>query len=151
MPMVGMVSSLVTWAGDVAGHHLHDDREGAGLLDRVGVVEDAVGGVAAALHAVAAEAVLALRGEADVGHHRDAAAGAAARSGGHLGAALELDGVGAGLLHEADGGEVALLGRGLVGAERQVADDERAAYAAATARVRGSSSSTVTGSEVSLP
>ena len=52
----------------------------------VGVGEDPVGGVAAALDAVAAEGVLALRGEADVGHHRDAAAGAAARSAGAISA-----------------------------------------------------------------
>ena len=76
MPMVGMPQlAAVTSRGDVAGHHLHDDREGAGLLERLGVLEHPLGGVAAALDAVAAEGVLGLRGEADVRHHRDAALG----------------------------------------------------------------------------
>ena len=80
MPIVGIVSSLVISGRDVAGHHLHHHRERAGLLDRLRVVEQPLRGVAAALHPVAAEGVLALRGEADVRHHRDAAHGSAARS-----------------------------------------------------------------------
>ena len=52
----------------------------------------AVAAVAAALDAVAAEGVLGLRGEADVGHHRDAALDALLDDRRHLGAALELDG-----------------------------------------------------------
>ena len=47
--------------------------------------------------------------EFDLGHHR--------------GPALELDGVGQTLLHEAGRGREGLLGAGLVGAERQVGDD----------------------------
>ena len=57
MPMVGMRSFLVTCAGDVAGDHLHDDRERAGVLDRLGVARGPASAVvAAALDAVAAEA-----------------------------------------------------------------------------------------------
>ena len=131
MPMVGITSSLVICAGDVAGHHLHHHRERAGVLDGVGVGEDPLGRVAAALDPVAAEGVLALRGEADVGHHRDAALAEAGDLRGHLDAALELHAVGEALLHEAGGGGVGLLRRGLVGAERQVADDQRAVHRAA--------------------
>ena len=58
--------------------------------------------VAAALNPVAAEAVLALRGEAEVRHHRDAGADERAHLLGDGGAALELDRVRAGLLHEPD-------------------------------------------------
>ena len=87
--------------GDVAGHHLHHDRERAGVLDGVGVGEDPLGRVAAALDAVAAEGVLALRGEADVGHHRDAALAEPGDLRRHLDAALELHAVGEALLHEA--------------------------------------------------
>ena len=74
MPIVGMSSSSVTRAATVGGHHLEDDGEGAGLLEGEGVVEQAVAGVAAALHAVAAERVLGLRREADVCHDGDAGA-----------------------------------------------------------------------------
>ena len=58
-------------------------------------------------------------------HHRDAGAddGRGALDGGA--AALELDGVAAGLLDEPLGGRDGLLVGDLVGAERQVADQER--------------------------
>ena len=82
--------------------------------------------VAAALHPVAADGVLALRGEADVGHHRDAGAGDRLDLRGDAAAALELDGVRAALLHEPDGGAQRLGRALLVRAERQVADDQRA-------------------------
>ena len=57
--------------------------------------------VAAALDAVAAEDVLALRGEADVAHDRNAGADEQLDLGGHRPAALELDRVRHPLLHEA--------------------------------------------------
>ena len=151
MPIVGIASSLVIWAATSPGHHLHHHRERAGRLERLGVVEQPLRGVAAALHPVAAEAVLGLRREADVRHHRDARTGQQLDLRCHLATALELHRVRVGLLHEADGGVVRLLRRGLVGAEREVGDHERAATERVTARTRGSSSSTVTGSEVSLP
>ena len=43
---------------------------------------------------------------------------------GHPGAALELDGVREALLHHPDGRRERLVGPGLVGAERQVGDDQ---------------------------
>ena len=62
MPMVGMVSAARDLGGDVAGHHLHHDGEGAGVLERQGLVDEPLGVVAAALDAVAAEGVLATAG-----------------------------------------------------------------------------------------
>ena len=90
----------------------------------MGVLEDARRRVAAALDPVAPERVLALGGEADVGHDRDAASGQQLDLGRHLAASLELDAVGTAFLHEADGGVVGLLGGALVGPEGEVADDE---------------------------
>ena len=75
MPTVGIGSSCGDPLGDLAGHHLQHHRERAGLGDRARVGDHLLGRVAAALHPVAAERVLALRGEADVRHHRDAGAG----------------------------------------------------------------------------
>ena len=74
MPMVG-IELAGDLAGHVAGDHLHHDRERTGGLDRLRVIEDPLGGLAAALDPVAAEAVLGLRREADVGHDRNPAAG----------------------------------------------------------------------------
>ena len=88
------------------------------------------GALAAALDDVAAEPVLALRGEADVRHHRDAGADDAADLLGAALAALELDRVRAGLLHEPDRGVQRVVRPGLVGAERHVGDDERALHGA---------------------
>src|SRR3546814_12837992 len=67
--------------------------EGSGLGDRARVCLDPVGGRATALDAIAAQGVLALRGEADVCHHRDAALDELGDHRRHLGAALELDAV----------------------------------------------------------
>ena len=58
--------------GDVGGHHLQHDREGARVLQGQGGAHQLVTGVAAALHPVAPELVLALRREADVRHDRHA-------------------------------------------------------------------------------
>ncbi len=101
MPMVGMSSSRVTCAATSLGHDLEHDRERAGVLQRLGVLQQPVGRlVAAALHAVAAEDVDRLRGQADVGHHRDAGADQRLDLGGDPLAALELDRLGAAVLHE---------------------------------------------------
>jgi hypothetical protein len=109
----------------VAGHHLQHHRERPGIGDRVRVGHHVLGGVPTALHAVAADGVLALRCEPDVRHHRDAGAGDRGDLVGHPPPALELHGVTAALLHEphrrAQG-----LGRALlVRAERQVPDHQR--------------------------
>ena len=82
--------------------------------------------VAAALDDVAAQAVLALRREADVRHHRDARGHDAADLLGAANPALELHGVGVRLFHEAERGVKRFVGTGLVGSERHVGDDERA-------------------------
>ena len=102
MPIVGIVSALRDPLGDGGGHALEHQGEGAGLLDgdRVVVQLDAgVGGPALGLPA--AERRRRLRRQAEVAHHRDPAP-ASARIRSSIGAgALELDGVGAGLLEEA--------------------------------------------------
>ena len=71
MPMVGISQLGGDPLGDVGRDHLQHDREGTGLLQGEGVADDLVAGVPAALHAVATEPVLALRGEAEVRHDRD--------------------------------------------------------------------------------
>ena len=84
----------------------------------------------AALGAVAAERRRGLRREADMAHHRDAGAHDRPRAVGHRAATLELDGVAAGLLDEAVRGADGLRVGRLVGAERQVADEQRRLEAA---------------------
>ena len=81
--------------GQLGGDHLHDDGERACLLhgDRVG--DQLVGTVATALYAVATEPVDALRGEADVRHHRDTGGGQHGDLLGDALAAPEFDRVGA--------------------------------------------------------
>ena len=66
MPTVGTVSFAGDLGGQLRGHHLHHDRERTGLGDGDRVVDGLLGGVAAALDPEAAQAVDALRGEADV-------------------------------------------------------------------------------------
>ena len=112
--------------GHLAGHHLQHHREGTGLGDRAGVGDHLLRGVAAALHPVPADRVLALRREPDVGHHRDAGRVDRRDLRRAPPAALELHRVAAGLLHEPHG-RAQRLGRTLlVRAEGQIADDQRA-------------------------
>ena len=68
-------------------------------------------------HAVGAELVNGLRREPEVAHHGHARREDARDALGDLGAALELHGVRAGLLHDPDGGVEGALGVALVGAE----------------------------------
>ena len=89
----------------------------------------ALGG--AALGLVAAERGRGLRRQADVAHDRDPGVDDRPGALDAGAAALELDGVAAGLLDEALGGGDRLLVGGLVGAEGQVADQERRAQPAA--------------------
>jgi hypothetical protein len=72
--MVGIVSSLVTCSATLDGTISRHHRERAGVLHRVRIIEELRRTLAAPLDDVAAEAVLALRREADVRHHRDARA-----------------------------------------------------------------------------
>ena len=60
-----------------------------------------------------------------MGHHRDAALGEEANGLGHPGPAFELDRAAAGFLQDSRRGAEGLLAAFLVGAERQVDDDER--------------------------
>ena len=122
MPIVGIAQLLGDPLGDVGGHHLQDDRERAGLLERAGRRSTSVvARVAAALHPVAAEGVLALRGEADVRHHRDARSAISARPAARRAAPpSSLTACAPPSFMKRDGRVERLLGRGLVGAERQV-------------------------------
>ena len=99
MPIVGICSDPVISAPSVGGHGLEHDRERAGLLERERLVEDVVGRLASALHAVAAEPVHRLRREADVRHHGDADVDQPVDEVELR--ALDLHGVGAALLHAA--------------------------------------------------
>ena len=113
--------------GDRCGNRLEDDREAAGRLQRqrlLGELRRRLGGLALGLEA--AEGGGGLRRQADVAHHRDAGADDRPRPLDGGAAALELDGVAAGLLDEALGVLDRLLVRALVGAERHVADQQRA-------------------------
>jgi hypothetical protein len=86
---------------------------------------------AAALRAVAAERRRGLRRQPDVAHDRHAGADDRARPRDrHRPAALELDRVAARLLDEAQRAADGLLVGRLVGAERQVADEQRGAQPA---------------------
>jgi hypothetical protein len=116
----------------LARHGLEHDREAARVLERESVLDHrhrAVG--RAPLRAVAAQRRGRLRREAHVAHHRDAGVHDRLRALRHDAPALELDGIAAGLLDEALGRGDRLLVRGLIGAERQVADEQRRAQAAA--------------------
>jgi hypothetical protein len=111
---------------------LEHEREAARVLERDRVARDLerpLGG--AALRLVPAQCGRRLRSEADVAHHGDPGARdrVGARDAGA--AALELDGIAAGLLDESLRGRDRLLVRGLVGPERQVADEQRRVQPAA--------------------
>jgi hypothetical protein len=82
------------------------------------------------LHLEPAELVHALRGEAEVAHHRDAGLGHAGCQLDDAPGALDLDGGRARLLEEAGRVAQALVGRALVGHEGHGADDEGALAAA---------------------
>ena len=128
MPITGISIAAHDHVGDVGRDRLEDDREAARLLERERLVEHrarALGG--AALRAVAAERGRRLRRQPDVAHDRDAGADDRA---GALGRALDLDRVAARLLDEpVRGGDRPLVAR-LVGAEREVADEQRRAQPA---------------------
>ncbi len=117
--------------GDVGRDRLEDDREAARRLQRQRVVEHLPGARRGpALRAVAAEHRRRLRRQPDVTHDRHAGADDRSRTVGRGAAALELDRVAARLLDEAVRGLDRLRVAGLVGPERQVADQQRRLQAA---------------------
>ena len=91
----------------------------------MGVVEEPLGlvGIGGA-DGIGTEFVDALRGKAQMAHDGDAGREDALDGFEHLFAPFQLDGVGAGLLHDADGGGESLLGVALIGAEGHVDDNE---------------------------
>ncbi len=112
-------------------HGLEHDREASGGLERERIGEEADGLVRRpALRLEAAEHRRRLRGQADVTHHRDARADDRRDAGQGRACALELDGVRAGLLDEADRVLERLGVRDLERAERHVGDHERPARTA---------------------
>ena len=125
IPTVGIVSLPVIWVASSAGTISITTANAPASCDGDRVVDGLLGGVAAALDAEPAEAVHALRGEADVRHHRDAGRRQRGDLVGHPLAALQLDRVRAGLLEEARRGGEGLCGASLVAAERQVGDYQR--------------------------
>ena len=120
--------------GELVGDPLRDarrdrfehEREAAGRLERAGVPEQRERLLGRpALGSVAAEHRRRLRREADVAHDRDPGADDRAHAGEHRPSALELHGVGARLLDEADRVPQRVLVRDLERAEGHVRDDER--------------------------
>src|SRR5437868_2355538 len=101
-------------------------REGAALLTTIALVVARARTALLALHAVAAHGEHALRREAEVPHDRDARLRDGAHGLGAARAALELDRVGAALLHQAPGVLERVARAGLVAQERQVGHDQRA-------------------------
>ena len=117
--------------GDRGGHSLEDDREAADRLQGERLLEQLDRTLRRlALGFVAAERGGRLRGEADVAHHRDAGADDRPRALYGGAAALELDGLAAGLLDQALGVLDGELVARLVAAHRHVADHERRLQAA---------------------
>ncbi len=86
--------------GQVSGHQLQDDGEGAGLLEGQCIGEQLIAGRAAPLDPVAPEPVDALGGQPDVTHDRHAGLGQELDLRDHPAPTLELDGVRARLLDQ---------------------------------------------------
>ena len=105
IPMVGIRRRAVIAAASCSGHELQDDRERAGLLDGERVGEERPGGLLAglALDADLAERVDRLGREADVAHDRDPGPDQRLDDPGAPDAALDLDGLRAGLAQEPPG------------------------------------------------
>ena len=104
---------------------LEHDGEAASLVEHLCVVDQSLGLVGlGGADDIGAELVDALRCQTEMTHDGDARREDTRDGFQHLFPTLELDGVGAGLFHDADGGGQSLLGVALVGAERHVDDDE---------------------------
>ena len=112
--------------GHGRGDRLEYEREAARILqgERVaGHLHRSLGG--SSLGLVAAERGRGLRGQADMAHHRNPGIDDRARALDAGAAALELDGVTAGLLDEPLRGLDRLRVASLIGAKREVADQKR--------------------------
>ena len=132
MPITGTRRVAHQELGDRRRDRLEDDREAAGGLERVSLLGDLRGLVGRpSLGPEAPERGRRLRCEADVAHHRHAGVDDRLRALDRDPAALELDDVAARLLDVPRRGLDRLLVRALVGAERQVAHQERRAQPAA--------------------
>ena len=111
---------------NLAWHHLQDDGEAASVLQPDGVLEKLERSVCAfTLHAVAAKRCGCLRSQANVPHDWDTGVDECfdlGKDGRGACAALELDGVGAALLHAAHAA-FHCCGSVRVRSKRQVADD----------------------------
>ena len=130
IPTVGMVSLPVIWVANSAGTISITTENAPASATAIASATVCSARVPAALHPETAEGVDALRGEADVGHHRDAGRGQRRDLLGDPLAALQLDRMRAGFLHEPDRGGERGGGSGLVAAERQVGDHQRVRCAA---------------------
>jgi voltage-gated potassium channel len=108
--------------GQLGRYAFQHDRERPGRLQQLRVVQQPLAVLAAALHPVTAEGVDRLRGEPEVGHHRDAGRHQLLDLVHDPPAAFELDRLRAGFLEEAAGRCERGTGGALIGAERQVRD-----------------------------
>ena len=102
---------------DRGGHHLQDECEGAGLLDRLRVCAQRLRAISASLHARPTQGVLGLRGVAQVGAHGNSSGDQGGNNVRSLLAPLELDGMRP-RLHEAGCGRKRVLWSVFIGAER---------------------------------
>ncbi len=141
MPIVGIVSASeirrATAAGTSSSTMAQAPASSSAFASR-----QQLGRVARlpALHPVAAERVHRLRREAEMADHRDAALHQRPHRLRHVAPALQLHSVRAGLLQHAAGVADRLRDRHLVGQERQVHEQQRAAARRAAPRPRGRSS-----------
>ena len=131
MPMVGIASSSemrrATWAGTASS----TSREAPGRFERPSVREQCkrlLGGTTLGLEP--SEHRRRLRRQPEVAHDRNPCGDDALDPGEHHSCALELDGVGSGLLDEADGIPSRILVGDLERPERHVSDDQRTIRAA---------------------
>ena len=118
------VQCLGDLGSDRCRDHLHDDGEGAGLFEGPGFGDQPFGRITTTLDAITAEIVFSLRGETDVRHDGYARIGQEFDLRNHRQSAFELHGVGIGFFHESHGGVEGLLGRALIGPERQIGHDQ---------------------------
>ena len=134
IPIVGIREAIRDRGGELLRDELEDDRERARLLDRERVVEQRPGLLARlALDPELADRIGRLGRQADVAHDRDSGLDERLDDPGAPDAALDLDGLDAGIVDESAGVAERLL-RCRIGQERHVADDEGTPRAAGDGR-----------------